>query len=56
MIARAAVYSDDMDFAFPPALERALTGCRFALPALEKALQPVPHGMDVLSLLQKQEI
>ena len=33
-----------------------MTGCRFALPALEKALQPVPHGMDVLSLLQKQEI
>ena len=56
VIQRAAVYSDDMDFAFPPALERALTGCRFALPALEKALQPVPHGMDVLSLLQKQEI
>lgn len=55
VIRRAAVYSDDMDFAFPPALEQALTGCRFDLDALGKALGTVPHGEDILTLL-KQEI
>ena len=56
VIRRAAVYSDDMDFAFPPALEAALTGCPFARPALAEALQTVPHGADILSLLQEQEM
>ena len=56
VIRQAAVYSDDMDFAFPPALEKALIGCRFALDALAERLQAVPHGADVLSLLQQQEI
>ena len=56
VVKQAAVFSDDMDFASPPALETALTGCRFALPALHTALQPVPHGTDVFSLLQQQEI
>ena len=51
-----AVYSDDMDFAFPPALEKALTGCPFSLNALSARLEGVPHGMDVFSLLQQQEI
>ena len=55
VIQRTAVYSDDMDFAFPPALEQALTGCRFDLDALGKALGTVPHGEDILTLL-KQEI
>lgn len=50
-IRRAAVYSDDMDFAFPPALEKALMGCRFSPDALAERLQNVPHGSDVLSLL-----
>ena len=56
VILEAAVYSDDMDFAFPPALEKALVGCRFAPDALAERLRAVPHGADVLSLLQEQEI
>lgn len=56
VIQDAAVYSDDMDFTFPPALEKALMGCRFDLPALSERLQTVPHGTDVFSLLQQQEI
>ena len=56
VIRRAAVYSDDMDFAFPPALEKALTGCPFTPAALGEALKAAPHGADVLSLLQQQEI
>ena len=54
-IQRAAVFSDDMDFAFPPALEKVLTGCRFDLEALREALGTVPHGEDIFTLL-KQEI
>ena len=56
VIIEAAVYSDDMDFAFPPALKEALVGCRFAPDALAERLRAVPHGADVLSLLQEQEI
>ena len=56
VIRGVAVYSDDMDFSFPPALEKALMGCRFAPDALSDRLQAVPHGADVLSLLQEQEI
>ena len=56
VIRSAAVYSDAMNFAFPPALEAALTGCPFARPALAEALQTVPHGADILSLLQEQEM
>ena len=51
VITEAAVYSDDMDFAFPPALETVLTGCRFRVDALSDALQTVPHGADILGLL-----
>lgn len=54
VIRRAAVYSDDMDFAFPPALEAALAGCAFRRDALTEPLRSVPHGMDILTLLQQE--
>lgn len=54
VIRRAAVYSDDMDFAFPPALEGALTGCPLDLSAFRDRLLTVAHGTDILTLLQKE--
>ena len=54
VIRDAAVYSDDMDFAFPPALEKALVGCPFRSDALSNALQTVPHGGDILTLLEQE--
>ena len=54
VIQRAAVYSDDMDFTFPPALEAALVGCRFDSDALSLAVQSVPHGADILVLLKQE--
>ena len=54
VIRQAAVYSDDMDFAFPPALVKALTGCAFRRDALADRLAAVPHGMDILTLLQQE--
>jgi len=54
VIRQAAVYSDDMDFAFPPALEGALTGCPLDLSAFRDRLLTVPHGMDILTLLQQE--
>ncbi len=54
VIRDAAVYSDDMDFAFPPALKTALIGCRFQPDALSNALQTVPHGGDILTLLEQE--
>ncbi len=54
VIQRAAVYSDDMDFTFPPALEAALVGCRFDSDALSLAVQRVPHGADILALLKQE--
>ena len=53
-IRRAAVFSDDMDYSFPPALQAALTGCRFAPNALSHALTTVSHGADILTLLQQE--
>ncbi len=55
-VQRAVVYSDDMDFAFPPALEQALTGCPLNGVDLAQALTSVPHGADILTLLQQQEM
>ena len=54
VIRQATVYSDDMDFAFPPALEGALTGCPLDLSALRDRLLTVAHGTDILTLLQKE--
>ncbi len=53
VIRDAAVYSDDMDFAFPPALEKALIGCRFNSAALAERLRDVTHGEDMLDLLTR---
>ena len=54
VIRRAAVYSDDMDFAFPPALEAALAGCVFRRETLADRLAAVPHGTDILTLLEQE--
>ena len=54
VIRRAAVYSDDMDFAFPPALNEALTGCAFCRDALADRLADLPHGTDILTLLEQE--
>lgn len=54
VIRQAAVYSDDMDFAFPPALEQALTGCAFRRDVLSENLRTVSHGMDIFTLLQQE--
>ena len=54
VIRRAAVYSDDMDFAFPPALEAALAGCAFRREALADRLAAVPHGTEILTLLEQE--
>jgi lipoate-protein ligase A len=54
VIRRAAVYSDDMDFAFPPALETALAGCAFRREALADRLAAVPHGTEILTLLEQE--
>ena len=56
IIRAAKLYTDAMDHGLAAETEAALTGCRFALPVLEKALQPVSHGADMFSLLQQQEI
>ena len=53
VIQNAAVYSDDMDFAFPPALKAALIGCRFNSAALAERLRDVTHGEDMLDLLTR---
>lgn len=54
VIQQAAVYSDDMDFNFPPALKQVLTGCPLSADDLRKALQTVPHGADIFTLLQQE--
>ncbi len=54
VIRQAAVYSDDMDFAFPPALQAALTGCAFRRDALADRLADLPHGTDILTLLEQE--
>ena len=53
VIQTVAVYSDDMDFSFPPALKKALTGCPFRADALADAVKAVPHGGDILDLLMR---
>lgn len=56
IIRAVKLYTDAIDHGLATETEAALTGCRFALPVLEKALQPVSHGADMFSLLQQQEI
>lgn len=47
----ARVYTDAMDYALAPALEKALTGCPFDRTALAARLKDVPGGADILELL-----
>lgn len=47
-VIHAEVYSDAMDWHLPKAVADQLTGCRFVLPELEKALSAYP---DVLKLI-----
>ena len=47
----AKMYSDSMDCRWVPEAEKALTGSRFAPDALEKALQQIPVGQDLLKML-----
>ena len=53
VIRQAAVYSDDMDFTFPPALEAALAGCRFDRDALAARLETVSHRAEIMELLHQ---
>lgn len=56
----AKVYSDSMDWTLAPKLEQALTGCRFLLPELIRAVRDAiadpAQASDICSLLEKQEL
>lgn len=49
VITDAKLYSDAMDWSLAPAVEAALTGCRFALSDLQAALQAAPLAQEVIS-------
>lgn len=55
VIEQAKVYSDAMDWAVAPALENALTGCRFTLADMEKRIT-LPQREDILALLARQDL
>ena len=50
-IAHADVYSDAMDWLLPAQVAQALTGCRFAMVDIKKALENIPVSQDICSLL-----
>ena len=54
------VYSDSMDWALPEVIEKALTGCRFALNAMQEALrnaiEDTEVANDLCALLSKQQL
>ena len=52
-VIRAEVYSDAMDWLLPEKISQALTGCRFTLEELQKALIGNPVYPDILALLEK---
>lgn len=52
-ILHAEIFSDAMDWSLPEKLSAMLTGCRFTLAELEKALPKDPVYADILALLQK---
>ena len=52
-IIHAEVFSDAMDWLLPEKIAAALTGCRFVLADLEKALSGDPVYTDILVLLKK---
>lgn len=56
IISRAEVFSDAMDWRLPTQLEDALSGCRFTLSDMEKALEGIAEGSDIRDLLAKQSI
>ena len=56
IITRAEIFSDAMDWQLPVQLETALSGCRFTLPDMEKALEGIAEGNDICDLLAKQSI
>ena len=58
VVTLAKVYSDAMDWAFAPELERALTGCRFQQEALKACILQtgLPEAEDLCQLLAQQEL
>lgn len=56
IITHADIYSDSMDWLLPEQLRNALTGCRFTMQDIEKALADVSVGQDVCRLLSQQNI
>lgn len=52
-ILHAEIFSDAMDWLLPEKIASALTGCRFTLTDLEKALPADPIYTDILTLLKK---
>ena len=52
-ILNADIYSDAMDWLLPEHISQALTGCRFTLEDLNKALIGNPVYPDILALLEK---
>ena len=56
IISRAEIFSDAMDWHLPTQLEDALSGCRFTLPDMEKALENIAEGNDIRDLLATQSI
>ena len=60
VIAQAAVYSDAMDWTLAPAVEEALTGCRFQMENMERRLCASALGGqekdDLRALLAKQNL
>ena len=55
-ITNADIYSDSMDWLLPEQLKNALTGCRFSLPDMEKALANLSVHQDICALLELQNI
>lgn len=59
VITAAKVYSDSMDWELAPAVETALTGCRFRLEDMEQALTSALDGSvacDLCQMLKNQDI
>lgn len=58
LVRHAQVYSDAMDWRIAPALERALTGCRFSLPELCSSVEDScpEQSAELCQMLTEQEI
>ena len=58
LVRHAQVYSDAMDWCIAPALERALTGCRFSLPELCSSVEDScpEQSAELCQMLTEQEI